>query len=182
MTSVIRARYALLLALAATTAAACHRAQAARLPEPPIVLDVPQPPPRPLSPVVLAEYEPPPPPPEDPPPPVPAAAKPAAAKPTDKPATAATAPPPPDAPAPVLQTTTNPNASEQKVIGLLQAAERDLANVPYNQLSASAKDTYMQIRSDVKLAKDALTIKHYVYALRIAERSAALAAGLLTKR
>jgi hypothetical protein len=40
----------------------------------------------------------------------------------------------------------------------------------------------MQIRSDVRLAKDALSIKNYVYALRLAERSATLAAGLVIKR
>jgi len=182
MTFVIPVRHALLLALLATSAVACHRVQAARLPEPPVVLEVPDPPSRVLSPVVLAEYQPPPPPPEEPAAPAQPASRPAVTKPTDKPVAAPTTPPAPDTPTPVLQPTTNPNAKEQQVIVLLQAAERDLEKVPYNQLSASAKDTYRQIRSDVNYAKDALSIKNYVYALRLAERSAMLAAGLLVKR
>ena len=174
---------AFLLALAAVTAIGCHRAQAARLPEPPVALDVPQPPPRDLTPVVLAEYEPPPPPTEDEPPPVTATPpRPAANRPPDKPAATPAASPAPDAPAPVLQTTTNPNASEQTAIRLLQAAESDLARVNINQLSQSDKDKYNQIRSDVRQAKDALSIKNYSYAVRLAERSATLAAGLVAKR
>jgi hypothetical protein len=169
---------AFLLALAAITAVGCHRAQAARLPEPPIVLDVPSPPPRDLTPVVLAEYEPPPPPvEEEPAAETPTPPRPAAGKPPDKPATTPAAPAP-DPPAPVLQTTTNPNASEQAAIRLLQAAESDLASLNLNQLSQSDRDKYNQVRSDVREAKAALSIKNYSYAVRLAERSATLAAGL----
>jgi hypothetical protein len=174
---------AFLLAWAAVTAIGCHRAQAARLPEPPVALEVPRPPTRDLTPVVLAEYEPPPPPVEEEPPPVtPTPPRPAANRPPDKPAATPSSSPAPDTPAPVLQTTTNPNASEQTAIRLLQAAESDLARVSYNQLAQGDKDKYMQIRSDVQQAKDALSIKNYGFALRLAERSATLAAGLVAKR
>ncbi len=181
MIDVIPASRALLLALAAVAAVGCHRAQAARVPTaPPVVMDVPDPPERVLTPVTLAEFEPPPPPLDEPPEPAPTPARPAASRPADKPA-AAPSPPAPETPAPVLQTTSNPSASEQKVRGLLQSAERDLARVPYNQLSQSARDDYIMARGFVRSATDALTIKNYPFAEQLANRAAVLAAGLLKR-
>jgi hypothetical protein len=171
---------ALLLALAAAGTGACHRAQAARLPAPPVALEIPPPPARVILPVTLAAYEPPPPP--EPPPPAPAPSRPAAnAKPTDKPAPSPTPPPAADAPAPVLQTTANANASEQKVLALLSAANADLNRIPYNQLSPVGKDQYQQARSFMQLAYDSLKIKNYNFAEYLADK-AAVVAGMLVKR
>jgi hypothetical protein len=170
---------ALLLALAAATAGACHRTQAARLPEPPAALDIPSPPSRVIIPVTLAAYEPPPAP--EPPPPAPSPARPATNnRPADKPAPTPT-PPAAEIPAPVLQATPNPNASEQKVLALLQTADRDLNRVPYNQLSPVGKDHYQRARSFVQLAYDSLKMKNYNYAEYLADK-AAVVAGMLVKR
>jgi len=177
MNSVTLATRALLLALAAASAGACHRTQAARLPAPPIPLDIPPPPSRVIIPVTLAAYEPPPAP-EPPPPAPPPARPPANSKPTDKPAPSAVPPPAADAPAAVLQATPNPNASEQKVLALLQTADRDLNRIPYNQLSPVGKDHYQRARSFVQLAFDALKIKNFNFAENLADKAVLLAAGL----
>ncbi len=177
MTTVSLATRALLLALAAAGTGACHRTQAARLPEPPVTLDIPQPPSRVPIPVTLAAYEPPPAP--EPPPPAPPPSRPAANnKPTDKPAPSPAPPTAADPPAPVLQATANPTASEQKVLNLLDTANRDLNRIPHNQLSPVGKDHYRVARSFVQLAFDALKIKNFSYAEKLADKAVLLAAGL----
>lgn len=170
---------ALLLALAALSAGACHRTQTARLPVPPVPLAIPDPPSRIVIPVTLAEYEPPPPPPEPEPAPPPVS-RPASNRPAERP-TPPPSPPAADAPAPVLQTTTNPNASEQRVIARLQAADRDLKLVPFNQLSPSGKEHYQLARSFMQQATDALKINNYNFADYLADKAAQLAASLVKR-
>ncbi len=167
-------RLALAFAIAATVSA-CAKAQA-RTPAPlPPPLDVPAPPPRTVIPVTVKVPEPPPPEP-DPAAAVPArppvTAAPPPARPTERPLPA-TEPPP------VLQTTSNTAAIEQKARELVAAARRDLARVDRRKLGANAREQFDTAQRFVRMADDALAAKNYLYAQQLAESAAALAGGLV---
>jgi hypothetical protein len=130
-------------------------------------------------PVTLTEYEPPPPVLEPTPSTAPSS-KPAASRPADRPTPAPppVSPPAAESPAPVLQTTTNPQAAD-RVVAQIQAAERDLSRVRFDQLSQGGKDHYQLARNYIRDALDALKINNYMWAAANAEKAAQLAQMLV---
>ncbi len=159
---------------AAAAVSACGKTQA-RMPEPTPPLDVPAPPPRVVIPVTVKVPEPPPP---DP--------LPVETPPARPPATAGAPPsrppertPPVVEPPPVLQTTSNTAAIEQKARDLVAAARRDLARVDRRKLGVNARDQFDTARRFIRMADEALATKNYLYAQQLAESAAALAGGLV---
>jgi hypothetical protein len=169
---------AAVLALASGGCATGH-AKTAAVPTP---LDVPAPPPRIIAPVEPEASTPPPPP--------------IVAKPTpQKPAAQASAPPPvvksetprpPDPPA----VTAPPAATlqqalpaaqgdlERQVRENLKRAQSDLKRVNLGALNADAKSQYDTARRFVAEAEQAFKEGNVVFAAKVAEKAAALAAGL----
>ena len=141
-------------------------------------LVMPTPPARTLIPVELPEYVEPEPEPvveAEPPPPPPRPV--ANVRATEKPAEP---PPAPPAPPPVLQpTNTAPSALEQRVLSLLNAAESKLRGVNILQLDPQAKAHFNQARDFMRIARDNLRIRNYVYAELMATKANTVA-GLLT--
>jgi hypothetical protein len=156
------------------------------------LLDVPLPPPRVLVP--------PPPPPEEPPADVgaapdtspgpvsgrktPSAARPASPKkdPVEpSPAAgAAVVVPPPVAQAPTLeQPPGKPDETEGQVKATMAKAKADLDKVNYKGLNPDGKAQYDTAKRFIDEASQALGQKNLVYALKVADKAAGLAAGLL---
>lgn len=112
--------------------------------------------------------------------PIPEPARAATTRATEKP------PAPPAAPAaeapapPVLRTTANPNAQEQRITGLLGSAEQRLTTINPRQLSPAGQEHYRQARSFIRMANEALRIKNYMYAEQLATKANTVA-GLLVK-
>lgn len=173
------ARFALaaILALAAGIgASACAKAQARTPAARPAPLEVPAPPARVVIPVTVKVPEPSPPtdpsgPPEARPP---ATAGTPPARPVERPA----APPGQQTP-PVLQTTPNTAAIEQRTRDLLAAARRDLAKVERGKLPEKSRSQFDTASRFVRLAEEALAAKNYLFAQQLAESAAALAEGLV---
>jgi hypothetical protein len=92
-----------------------------------------------------------------------------------------TAPPVPEAPAAVLQTSANIGELETRARRLIDEAVRDLSFVPQKELSAGAKDQFASAQRFVRLAREAVTSKNYLYAKELADKAAKLA-KLLLKR
>jgi hypothetical protein len=149
---------------------------------PPVAMLVPPPPPRVVIPVSLPEppiIEP------EPAPPPAAPAEPARTRPDNVPArpTEKPSPPPtpaaPEAPAPVLQTTTNTGAIEQRASWLLSLAEKDLERVNPAQLTVQARAQFERAWSFIRNARDAMQRKNFNYAEQLATRAARLARELV---
>jgi hypothetical protein len=177
MIRALRIASAMLLLAAA---AACSKAQA-RVPVPVTALDTPAPPERVLIPVVLnAPVEPPPaepePEPETPPPTRP---RPSAAN-TSRPPASPEAAPAPGAPAqPVLRTTTDVGAAEERIRTFIAEAEQNLNRLRVNELSAQARAHYDAARGFIRQANDALRVKNYMHAETLAKNAAVLAGQLV---
>lgn len=173
----------------AAAAAGCAKAQASAPAGPP--LDVPEPPARVLAPVeepVTASA----PTPETPPPaPVAAAPKtpprpPARRAEPEKPETP---PPAPTAPAPAVTPPADPPrelraspsgdaAAEREARDKLSRASRDLNRVDYGKLNADTRAQYDQSKRFMEQAQQALKDRNFVFASTLADKAAALAAGL----
>jgi hypothetical protein len=169
-------------------ATACAKARAAELvPDgPPLAMSAP--PPRVITPadeVPLASPAPPPspeptavaaPPAKAPPTP----RKPAESKPPEPPAAAAVPPTPP--PAEPLEVRSIPSAAEaaeeKKVRDVMNRAQADLQRVAPQRLSTDGRSQYEQARRFYEQADDALKEKNFVYAMKLAENAATLAAEL----
>ena len=112
-------------------------------------------------------------------PPVPATPLPPAATP---PVAAERPPAPPSQePPPTLQTTTNPEAAEQRTRTSLANATRDLGRIDVGRLSADGKAQYDIARRFVAQATEALNSKNFEFAQQLADKAATLAA-LLQRR
>ena len=174
----------------ATAAAGCAKAQASAPAGPP--LDVPEPPARVLAPVeepVTASAPPP-----EAPPPAPVAAAPKTpprppakrAEPekpeTPPPAPAAAAPaaatPPADPPRELRASPSGDVAAEREARDKLSRAARDLNRVDYGKLNADTRAQYDQSKRFMEQAQQALKDRNFVFASTLADKAAALAAGL----
>ena len=171
-------------ALGALTA--CHPVQA-KTPAPTVALNMPPPPPRVTIPVTLPEPEPDPPPaPPIVPPDAPARGRgaspprPAENRPPSAPPTAAAPPsvvdPPPS---PVLRTTPDTEALEQKTNALINEAQQNLDRVNRKDISVQARAQYDSARSFIQKARDAMKIKNYNYAEAYAAKAVSLAKELV---
>jgi hypothetical protein len=80
-----------------------------------------------------------------------------------------------------LQTTTNPSEADRRVRGLLAKAVKDLDQLDARKLSAGARSQYESARRFVAQSEDALKAGNLVFAEQLADKAAALAAGLLGK-
>jgi type IV secretory pathway VirB10-like protein len=180
---------ALSLVLCAFSAAGCAKAQASAPAGPP--LDVPAPPERVLAPVeepVTASA----PEPETPPPapvattprtpPRPPARRAEPERPETPPAAAATPPAAPPAAEPPRElrpnTPSGDAAAERDARDKLARAARDLGRVDYAKLNADARSQYDQSKRFTEQAQQALKDRNFVFASTLADKAAALAAGL----
>ena len=173
--------------LCGVVAAGCAKAQASAPAGPP--LDVPEPPARVLAPVeepVTASA----PAPEAPPPapvattprtpPRPPARRAEPEKPETPAPAAATAPAPPADPPRELRPA-SPNgdaAAERDARDKLARASRDLSRVDYGKLNADTRAQYEQSKRFMEQAQQALKDRNFVFASTLADKAAALAAGL----
>jgi type IV secretory pathway VirB10-like protein len=181
---------ALSLVLCAFSAAGCAKAQASAPAGPP--LDVPAPPERVLAPVeqpVTASA----PEPESPPPapiattprtpPRPPVRRAEPERPETPPPAAATAPATPPAAEPPRELRPNsPSgdaAAERDARDKLARAARDLSRVDYGKLNADARSQYDQSKRFTEQAQQALKDRNFVFAATLADKAAALAAGLV---
>jgi type IV secretory pathway VirB10-like protein len=180
---------ALSLVLCAFSAVGCAKAQASAPAGPP--LDVPAPPERVLAPVeapVTASA----PEPETPPPapvattprtpPRPPARPAQPERPETPPAASATPPAAPPAAEPPRElrpnTPSGDAAAERDARDKLARAARDLSRVDYGKLNADAKSQYDQSKRFTEQAQQALKDRNFVFASTLADKAAALAAGL----
>lgn len=180
---------AMSLALCAFAAGGCAKAQASAPTGPP--LDVPRPPERVLAPVeepVTASAPEP-----ETPPPAPVATTPRTpprppvrrAEPerpeTPPPAATAATPATPPAEAPRELRPNSPSgdaAAERDARDKLARATRDLGRVDYGKLNADARAQYEQSKRFAEQAQQALKDRNFVFASTLADKAAALAAGL----
>jgi len=174
----------------AATATGCAKAQASAPAGPP--LDVPTPPERVLAPVeepvtasAPAAETPPPAPiattPRTPPRPPARRAEPDRPE-TPPPAAAATPPAAPAAVEPPRELRPNsPSgdaAAERDARDKLARAARDLSRVDYGKLNADSRSQYEQSKRFMDQAQQALKDRNFVFASTLADKAAALAAGL----
>ncbi len=80
--------------------------------------------------------------------------------------------------APVLQMTPNTGAAEQRIYTLLATAQRNLENVSYHALARARGEQYDQAKGFIRMAHDALKIKNYSYAEKLASKAEAVASLL----
>jgi hypothetical protein len=183
--------WVLVFGMFASAAAGCAKAQASAPAGPP--LDVPEPPARVLAPVeepVTASA----PAPETPPPapvattprtpPRPPARraepeKPETPTPAAPAAAAAPATPPADPPRELRPASPNGDAAaEHDARDKLARASRDLSRVDYGKLNADTRAQYEQSKRFMEQAQQALKDRNFVFASTLADKAAALAAGL----
>ena len=180
--------WVLVFGIFATVVAGCAKAQASAPAGPP--LDVPEPPARVLAPVeepVTASA----PAPETPPPapvastprtpPRPPARRAEPEKPEPPPPAAAAAPVTPPAEPPRELRPASPNgdaAAERDARDKLTRASRDLGRVDYGKLNADTRAQYEQSKRFMEQAQQALKDRNFVFASTLADKAAALAAGL----
>lgn len=156
----------------------CNKVEAKTPGPAPMPLAIPDPPPRMFMPVEVTPPLPPP----------PAAEKPAATstqppRTTPRPSPTVTPAPPATsagetAPPPVVQTADQAQ-NEARARDHLQKAEGNLSKVKRAALPAAAKDQFDQAEKFVRMAKQALEARNFVYALSCAEKAATLAALLV---
>jgi hypothetical protein len=168
---------------AASLATGCASARAAA-PEPLPVLVAPDAPPR-----VVAEYLPDPPLPAEPVSTEAVSAAPRLARPTrrDPPRTGTTveepqptpAPTPPSQPSLAMQNTGANAKADQSVRILLAQAARDLGRVVYQTLDADGRTQYDTARRFMQQADDALKARNVVFAGKLADKAATMAAVLV---
>jgi outer membrane biosynthesis protein TonB len=179
---------AVVLGMSALLASGCIRAQAKVIPEMP-ALDVPLPPPR----VIVEVVEP------EPPAPAPPVAEPVRPVPRPRPAPQPRAESRPEPPkgevpeakasdagrqTPTLQTASGPQEAEaeRRVRGLLARATADLGHIDRRRLDADARTQFDTAKRFVSQAEDALRAKNLVFAGNLADKAAALAAQLASRR
>ena len=161
----------------------CHQAPP-KLPPPMPALEVPLPPGRLIipSPIPESKVEP------TPTPVAPPPVRPPATTPTPHPAERSTPPPaptptpeptPPPSNAPVLQTTSDVIAIEQKAKAQLASAQHDLDKINPKTLGPDAKVQYDAARQYITQADDALKLKNYIFAGQLADKAAVLASLLV---
>ena len=176
-----RALHLIALVLISAGLSACARTQAQTVP--PVTMLVPPPPPRVAIPVSLPEpaAEP-----EDAPPaPAPPSTPPRTTRiDTPPPRTVIDRPSPPpaaavDNPGPVLQTTANVSALEQRITWLLGDAEKNLERINRAQLAVQARTQYDRAVSFIRGARNAMQIRNFNYAEQLADKAARLARALL---
>ena len=179
-----RMRFALIACLTASLGACAAKAQVrTEAPLPP--LDPPAPPPR-----VIATYEPEPepiaaPPAVEPAAPVRPPARPP--RPEQKPEPAVTTPEPventaPPAPGPSLTLTPTPGSEAQTanaIRNLLASATRDLSRVNVASLNGDGRAQYETARRFIQQAEDALKTRNVVFAGKLADKAATMAAVLV---
>jgi type IV secretory pathway VirB10-like protein len=184
----VRGPWALSLVLCAVGAVGCAKAQASAPVGPP--LDVPEPPARVLAPVeepVTASA----PEPETPSPapvaaaprtpPRPPARRAEPERPETPPPAAAAAPAPPAPEVPRELRPASPSgdaAAERDARDKLARAARDLGRVDYGKLNADLRAQYDQSKRFMEQAQQALKDRNFVFASTLADKAAALAAGL----
>ncbi|HEV8263300.1 MAG TPA: hypothetical protein VGQ19_21385 [Burkholderiales bacterium] len=182
------------LALCALGVAGCAKAQAKEAPVGP-PLEVPEPPARVLAPVeepVTASSTPLP----EAPPSTPAAAAPRT---PPRPPARRAEPEKPETPAPAAATTGQPAPAtepprelrpnspaadaqaEREARDKLARAARDLGRVDYGKLNADARAQYEQSKRFTEQAQQALKDRNFVFASTLADKAAALAAGLVAR-
>jgi hypothetical protein len=175
----VRLAFAAGLGAALLMLSACNKVQAKTPGPAPTPLVVPEPPPRLQLPVDV----------EPPPPPPPATEKPAApttpAKPPQRPPIPTPTPAPPPAsstgettPPPVVQTSDQAQ-NETRAREHLRNAENNLSKVQPKSLGRAALDQFESAQKFVRMTKEALTARNYVYAVYCAEKAATLAALLV---
>jgi outer membrane biosynthesis protein TonB len=186
-----RVTVVLFLLLAGATAAACVRAKAKTVPDAPVALDVPTPPPREVEP---SEQEPPPiiPLPQEPAHNPPARSRPSPPQPRPqeqqrseppKPEPAPEAETPrPEEPArmPLLQTSQSQNEAqaERDIKATLTRAATDLNRIDYRMLNADARTQYDTAKSFIDQAEKAVRARNLVFAKTLAEKAALIATQL----
>ena len=161
------------LALCAAAAGACGQKVEAKTPDRPVALTTPAPPDRVLT-AVSIDPTPTPVPVETPAPVVPN--RPTGGRGTPPPPTPpATTTPPPGPPAPpVLQTSSSPVDLERRAKERLGWAETALKNLSRDRLSKEAQAQYDSAESFVRLARNAVTAKNFIYAHFCADKAATL--------
>ena len=169
----------------AASAAACTRVQA-RTPASSPGLNTPQAPAPIVTPVV---FEPPAPEPEpvpassaanparDPAPPPARPPRPAPA--TPPPATQPPAEPTTPPPTPTLQTTPDANATEIRTNATLTTAEQNLNRLVRDRLGSEARAQYDNAVGLIRMSKNYLKLKNYMYAEQLADKAAAVALLLI---
>lgn len=177
-------RVAAILVLTASLGACAAKAQVLAEPAALPQLDPPPPPPR-----VVAQYQPEPEPiVATPPADTAVPAKPPArpSRPEQRPEPAAAAPEPVEAiarpPAPSLTLTPTPGSEAQTVVAirdLLAKAARDLSRVNPASLNADGKTQYESARRFINQAEDALKGRNVVFAGKLADKAATMAAVLV---
>ena len=168
------------LALCAAASGACGQKVQAKTPERPVALATPEPPGRTLIPVSI-DPAPTPVPVETPlpaAPPRPPAGR-GAPPPVTPPAPTTPPPDPPSAP-PVLQTGSSLEELEKGARARLDWAESNLNKLTRGSLSKDAQAQYDSAESFIRLARNAMTAKNFIYAHFCADKAATLA-GLLVK-
>lgn len=172
------------------SAGGCARAQARGAAAGP-PLDVPEPPPRVITPVdepLAAAPAIPDPPPVAAPPPTPVARVPARrpagttpeAEPKPEPAAPAPAPAPPEPPRELRAApSARDAAAERAVRDTLARAGRDLNRVDYGKLGTEGRAQYDQSKRFAQQAEQALKDRNFVFASTLADKAATLASGLL---
>jgi hypothetical protein len=164
---------------AAVVVSACGRAQAkARTPGPmPVALAVPEPPSRLVLPVSV-ETPTPTPSTSDKPATTPSPRPSGAVRPTPTPTTSPS-PTPEPTPTPVLSTMASLADLEARARERLDRAEKDLGRVSRGALGADARDQWDNAARFIRMAKDAIAAKNFVYAAAWADKAATLAALLV---
>jgi hypothetical protein len=176
-TGLVRLTFAAGIGVALLMLSACNKVQAKTPPPAPTPLAVPDPPLRLYVPV---DAEPPPPPPLTE---KPAAPTTPATRPRPTPAPTPTPSPTPlpagEATAPPVVQTGDQAQNEAKAREHLRNAESNLLKVQPKALGRAAQDQYESALKFVRMTKEALTARNYVYAVYCAEKAATLAALLV---
>src|SRR5262245_42242971 len=153
-------RVAMLLALFAA-ASACGNKTQAKMPGPVPSLTMPDPPGRLVVPVNIE------------PPAMPTTAdrpapvtspRPAGTRPTPTPAATPSPSPTPEVAPPVLQTSVSLAEIEQKARATVDRAQKDLGRLSRQSLGKDAQDQFDSAERYIRMAKDAITVKNFVYA------------------
>jgi 2-oxoglutarate dehydrogenase E2 component (dihydrolipoamide succinyltransferase) len=168
--------------LAALAGAGCAARTATGVQASPLALEIPAPPPRVVVPPEPEAPEPPPAPAGDaaPAPKAPRRPQPAPPRSESRPEAARPALP---APAPTLEQAlpASPSDMVRRVREQLNLAQRDLDRVDYTGLDADRRAQYDTAKRFVAEAEQALRDKNLVYAAKVAEKAAGLAASLASR-